>query len=146
MCCSRAVGTGARSAWTGPGRTPCGSDAGVRRDSDSMRSGAQVGSLDVSTSGGGDLVMFDPIRDIAVRKGAEEELRRSRDHIEIILRGVADAITAQDQSGHLIYVNDAAVRPLGYPSAAALLATPVAEVMQQFELLDEMGRPFPLDQ
>jgi PAS domain S-box-containing protein len=102
-----------------------------------------VGNRDVPASGGRDLVMFDPTRNTSVRKGAEEELRRSRDQLEIILRGVADGITAQDHSGHLIYANDAAVRVLGYPSAAALLATPEAEVMRQFELLDETGRPFP---
>src|SRR5207302_731120 len=100
----------------------------------------------VSASGGHERMMFDPSRDIAVRKGVEEEeLRKSRDQLEIILRGVADGITAQDHSGHLIYANDAAVRTLGYPSVAALLATPVAEVMQQFELLDEMGRPLSLE-
>jgi PAS domain-containing protein len=45
---------------------------------------------------------------IAEREHAEEELRDSRDQLEIILRGVADGITAQDPSGRLIYANEAA--------------------------------------
>ncbi|HYE66682.1 MAG TPA: PAS domain S-box protein [Pyrinomonadaceae bacterium] len=82
-------------------------------------------------------------RDITERKRVEAELRRSRHQIEIILRGVAESITAQDSSGRLIYANEAAVRALGYASDKALLETPVQELMRKYEIMDESGRPFP---
>ncbi|HEX8748597.1 MAG TPA: PAS domain S-box protein [Pyrinomonadaceae bacterium] len=81
-------------------------------------------------------------RDITERKRAEAELQRSRDQIEIILRGVAESITAQDSEGNLIYANDAAARALGFESAKELLEHPVQEIMQKYELLDETGEQF----
>ncbi|HET8628885.1 MAG TPA: GAF domain-containing protein [Thermomicrobiales bacterium] len=79
------------------------------------------------------------------RRRAEDRLRESRDQLRVILGGVADAITAQDAGGRLVYANDSAVRTLGYPSAEALMATTRAEMLGRFAIFDEAGRPFPLD-
>jgi PAS domain S-box-containing protein len=84
-------------------------------------------------------------REIAERKRAQEELRRSRDELEIILRGVADGIIAQDAGGRVFYANEAAARMSGYPSAKEFVEAPADEVMNRFELLDEGGQPFPLE-
>jgi PAS domain S-box-containing protein len=84
-------------------------------------------------------------KEIAERERTQDELRSSRDQLEIILQGVADGITAQDSAGHLIYANEVAAEILGYPSARVLLEAPLQEVMQRFEVLDESGKPFPLD-
>jgi PAS domain S-box-containing protein len=84
-------------------------------------------------------------KEITERQWAEEELRRSRDQLEIILRGVADGITAQDPTGRVIYANEAAARMVGYPSARAFVEAPWREVMERFEVQDEEGRPFPLE-
>ena len=43
-------------------------------------------------------------------RGATRELVSARDELRVILEAVADGITAQDTSGRLVYVNDAAVR------------------------------------
>ena len=43
----------------------------------------------------------------------EADLRVSRDQLEAILDGVADAVTAQGPEGRLVYANDAAARSLG---------------------------------
>lgn len=75
----------------------------------------------------------------------EDALRLAGDQLAVIMQGVADGITAQDPTGRLIYANDAAARVLGYPSAQALLETPPPNVMDKFEVLDEWGRPFPLE-
>jgi PAS domain S-box-containing protein len=99
------------------------------------------------------------VRDITQRRGAErerEELLRleqlarvdatqARDQLEAILRGVADAVTAQGPDGRLLFANDAAVELLGYESSEALLAAPLTEIMDRFDLLDERGRPFPVE-
>jgi len=83
--------------------------------------------------------------DITERRRAEEALRLSRDQFAIILQGAADGITAQDPAGRLRYANDAAARMFGYPSAEALLAVSLPEVMQKFEAFDEAGGLFPLE-
>jgi PAS domain S-box-containing protein len=85
-------------------------------------------------------------RDITERKRAEQALRQSRDQIEIMLRGVADGITAQSPSGQLIYANDTAARVTGYHSAQELLDAPLQEVLGRFQLLDEAGEPLPFDE
>ena len=51
---------------------------------------------------------------------AEEELRRSRDELEIILNGVSEGITAQAPDGKLIYANPAAARMMGFANTEAL--------------------------
>src|SRR6185436_13107431 len=63
-----------------------------------------------------------------------DELRRSRDELDFILAGVADGVTAQAPDGSLIYANDAAVETLGYASVDELLAAPVTDIMDRFEI------------
>ncbi|HEX5780396.1 MAG TPA: SpoIIE family protein phosphatase [Solirubrobacteraceae bacterium] len=74
------------------------------------------------------------------------EARRSRDDLEAIVEGVADAVTAQSPDGRLVYANDAAVRLLGYASAAELLAAPLPEIRDRFEMLDDDGAGIPYEQ
>jgi PAS domain S-box-containing protein len=99
------------------------------------------------------------LRDISERRRAEEEreelLRleqqaridadRAREQLEAILGGVADGVTAQAPDGSLLFANGAAVEVLGFDSREELLAAPVAEIMRRFEVFDEEGRPFPLE-
>jgi|GEM_PF-5039696 len=92
---------------------------------------------------GGKQVLCEVVRDVSERKRVEEELRRSRDQLEVILQSVADGITVQDPTGRLVYANDAAVRVMGYSSSAELLATPITEVMRHFDLMDEWRQPMP---
>ncbi|MEX2314273.1 MAG: GAF domain-containing protein, partial [Thermomicrobiales bacterium] len=70
----------------------------------------------------------------------------SRDELEIILRGVADGITVQDASGKLIYANDAAALLTGCATVDELLKTPIPELLGRYEMFDEAGNPFPLEQ
>ena len=83
-------------------------------------------------------------RVLAERRRAQEEVRASRDQLEVVLRGVADGITAQDPTGRIIYANETAARLVGYPSAHEFIGAPVQEVMASFELFDEGGLPFPI--
>jgi PAS domain S-box-containing protein len=109
---------------------------------------------------GADPPMFTgTIRDISDRKRAEREreellqleqlasinARETRDQLEAILSGVADAVTAQAPDGRLLFANQAAVDLLGYESREALLSAPVIEIMNRFEMLDEQGLAFPVE-
>ncbi len=102
--------------------------------------------LAVNRVTGSDPPMFTgTVRDITERLRTEREREEARVQLEAILRGVADAVTAQAPDGRLLFANDAAVAVLGFESAEALLNAPVATIMDRFEVLDEDGRPFPLE-
>jgi PAS domain S-box-containing protein len=116
--------------------------------------------LAINRIAGSDPPMFTgTVRDITARRRADqerEELLRleqlarvdatqARDQLEAILRGVADAVTAQAPDGRLLFANQAAVDLLGYESSEALLSAPLAEIMNRFEVLNETGNPFPLE-
>jgi PAS domain S-box-containing protein len=73
------------------------------------------------------------------------ELRARTKEQRAILEGVADSVTAQSPDGRLVYANEAAFRLLGFESAEALLAAPIAQVMSAYELLTPEGEPFPFD-
>jgi PAS domain S-box-containing protein len=81
--------------------------------------------------------------EIAERRWAQDELRASRDQLEVILRGVADGITAQDAAGRVIYANEVVARIAGFPNAQAMMEPDLLESMDRFEIADESGRPFP---
>ena len=100
------------------------------------------------------------LRDITRRKANEEEreelLRleqlarvdadQAREQLEAILRGVADAITAQGPDGQLLFANDAAVDMLGFGSSEELLAAPREALLERFDMLSEDGGPFPVEE
>lgn len=69
----------------------------------------------------------------------------SSDDLEEVLRFAADAITVQAPDGRLVYANDAAARLSGFGTAADLLAAPIDEIAERFQMTDEDGRPLALD-
>ena len=77
--------------------------------------------------------------------GIERDLRRSRDELQAILDGVADAVTAQGPGTNLVFANQAAVESFGFSSLDELLATPGVEIAGRFEYTDENGEPIPLE-
>ena len=85
-------------------------------------------------------------RRVGERLAVENELREAHNRLAIILGQVEDGITVQTIDGRLLYANDTAARLIGFGSAEAFLAAPMADVMARFELLDEEQRPFPLDE
>jgi PAS domain S-box-containing protein len=102
--------------------------------------------LAVNLIAGSDPPMFTgTIRDITDRQRAEAEREEARGQLEAILRGVADAVTAQAPDGRLLFANDAAATTLGFGSPQALMEAPIASIMDRFDVLEEDGRPFPLE-
>jgi PAS domain S-box-containing protein len=75
----------------------------------------------------------------------EHGLWSSPRRLALILEGIADGVTAQDRAGHLIYANPAAARLSGYETPEAMLAASPEDFVRRFEILDDAGRPFPLD-
>ncbi|MCA1666356.1 MAG: PAS domain S-box protein [Thermomicrobia bacterium] len=85
-----------------------------------------------------------PAADTAPLGLSAEQLRRSIAPLSVFLQGVGDGILVQDHTGTIVFINDAGARACGFPSAAAMRATPIAEVLDKFVLLDEAGQPFPI--
>ena len=82
----------------------------------------------------------------AHRRRAEARLRESTNQLAAIFRSVADGITAQAPDGSIVYANEAAARFSGFDSLEELLATPVEDVVERFDILDEHGEPLPFDE
>ncbi len=76
---------------------------------------------------------------------ADADLRASRDQLQAILDGVADAVTAQAPDGRLVYANDAAARRLGLGTQEDLTRTGPEDFMKRYRLYDEAGAEFPLE-
>ena len=112
-----------------------------RRDGTRVPVDAQVTAIELPAG----LVAVAVMHDASGRKQIET-LRRSLEQLIAVSQGIADGIIVQDANGRMVYVNDAAARLMRYPSAGALLATPAEDVIAKFEIMDEAGRRFPLDQ
>jgi PAS domain S-box-containing protein len=80
---------------------------------------------------------------------AEGELRKSEERyralsrrLEIVFEGVADGITVQDRTGHVVLANRAAARMCGFQGVDPLIAAGTAQIADRSETFDEEGRPF----
>jgi len=76
----------------------------------------------------------------------ERDVRRSRDQLDVILRSIAEGVTAQRPDGTLVYANEAAAQLCGFSSAEEMLAAPRSQILSAFEIAHEDGRPFPAEQ
>ena len=92
--------------------------------------GAQIGEF------------LERVRATAAVRESESRVKQSRDQLEAMLRGVADAVTVQAPDGRLLFVNDAAVETLGFDSIEALLEAPPASILDRFDMFDAEGHPF----
>ena len=75
----------------------------------------------------------------------EQEREEARVQLEAILRGVADAVTAQAPDGRLLFANEAAAASMGFESPEALMKASIADIMNRYDMLDEDGEPYPLE-
>jgi PAS domain S-box-containing protein len=82
----------------------------------------------------------------AVLRESEEKYRELSQRLDVILEGISEGILVQDRSGKFVYANTAGSLHAGYPSREALLATPREKLLSHFEILDESGNPFPLEE
>ncbi|HEX8227825.1 MAG TPA: diguanylate cyclase [Chloroflexia bacterium] len=77
--------------------------------------------------------------EVEERRRVSEDLRRSRDQLDVILNGVADGIVVQDTAANVIFANAAGVQSLGIVSLEALRQTPFDDILGQFHYLTERG-------
>jgi PAS domain S-box-containing protein len=75
---------------------------------------------------------------------SEERYRELSQRLGIVLEGVADGITVQDNEGRIVFANSAAATVCGFESADELMNTPPDEVIHRFEILDEHDERFDL--
>jgi PAS domain S-box-containing protein len=76
----------------------------------------------------------------------ENSARSALARLEVVMAGVDEGITVQDERGKLVYANEVAARIIGFPSAAALLSASIAELLARFEISHADGSPFPAEQ
>jgi diguanylate cyclase (GGDEF)-like protein/PAS domain S-box-containing protein len=77
--------------------------------------------------------------EVEERRRVSDDLRRSRDQLDVILHGVADGIVVQDTAARVIFANSAGVQSLGIISLEALREMPFEQVLHQFEFTTENG-------
>jgi signal transduction histidine kinase/DNA-binding response OmpR family regulator len=81
------------------------------------------------------------VRAMLRARRAERQLRLSLDQNGAILQNIADAVTAQDATGRLVFANQAARRLLGGGAVDRAVEGDLAFLLADFEMLDERGEP-----
>src|SRR5262249_54728515 len=77
--------------------------------------------------------------DVGARRRDAEEMRRSRDRLDVTLKNLAEGVMVQDATGRLIYANEVAARNCGCETSAELVAIPTEEVLRRFSIYDTQG-------
>ena len=62
-----------------------------------------------------------------------------------IFDSVADGVTVMDRSGRLVFANDTAARLLGRERADEVIGMSGAELLEEWQLLDDAGDPLPFE-
>jgi serine phosphatase RsbU (regulator of sigma subunit)/ketosteroid isomerase-like protein/PAS domain-containing protein len=73
--------------------------------------------------------------------GLTRELSAAERRLDLVLDGLAEAVTVTDRAGRISYANDAAVELLCADSAQQLYDSEPGETMARFAVYDEAGRP-----
>ena len=110
-----------------------------------IRSQDEIGKLADSIEKMGQLLKVS-YRDLESRVTARTaELTQSRDQLGVILREMSDGITVVDSSGKYIFANEIGAKMCGFNSAQELLGLSEAKVLENFDVIDNAGNPFPVE-
>lgn len=80
---------------------------------------------------------------VSEHEQAREELRQSRNQLEVILEGIADGIYVLDATGNIVYMNPAATKQVRLPITGEKRKR--GGTITNFEVFTESGQLFPLD-
>lgn len=80
-------------------------------------------------------------QDITQIREHEQEIKRAKAQLEVILDSVTDGIHAWDANGKLIFANQTAAEMSGHATAESMLADP--NILSHIELLDDDNNPIP---
>jgi PAS domain S-box-containing protein len=81
-----------------------------------------------------------------LRIRSETELHFSHDQLAVILEGAADGILVQGKNHELVFGNQAAAEMMGLATQEELMSTPLEALLQKFNIKDDAGNPFKLEQ
>lgn len=77
---------------------------------------------------------------------AEEEFKKAKDQLEIIMQNVADGIIVINTAKKIIYANDAASAIFGYSTSKSLLGSSYYQkILSKFDIYDANGNTFPAE-
>jgi PAS domain S-box-containing protein len=82
----------------------------------------------------------------AAAREAHARVYEAHEQLRLVFQGIAEGILVQGLDGRVTLANDTAARMCGFKDAAEMSATPMADVLGGFDILDETGAAFPLDQ
>jgi PAS domain S-box-containing protein len=82
----------------------------------------------------------------AAARDAHARVHEAHEQLRLVFQGIAEGILVQDREGRVVLANDTAASMCGFASAAEMIAAPMADVICRFDIFDEAGAPFPLDQ
>jgi PAS domain S-box-containing protein len=71
--------------------------------------------------------------ELARQRSVEEELRSTKEELEIILTNIDDGIVVQDVTAKVVYVNQAAARITGYGTVEEMLKAPPLDYLQELK-------------
>jgi len=84
----------------------------LRKDGTSVPVESRIANVQEGAEGGAGLIFA--LRDITLRKQAEEEIRRARDYFESILKASPDAVFVSDADGMIVMANESVLDVYGY--------------------------------
>jgi PAS domain S-box-containing protein len=82
----------------------------------------------------------------AAEQEAHARLHEAHEQLRLVFQGIAEGILVQGRDGRVMLANDTAARMCGFANAAEIATAPVADVISRFEIFDEGGLPFPVDE
>ncbi len=85
------------------------------------------------------------VDDVTEAKAEQERHDAVQRRNAIILDSVRDGISVQDESGTLIYANDAAAHLMGFASADDIFKTDVRQITSLFDVMDAAGNPLSIE-
>ena len=61
--------------------------------------------------------------------------------LDAVVGALDDAVTIRDRDGKILYANRAAVAHMGFETWAEMRARPAGQIMADYDVTDEQGRP-----